>query len=332
MRSTPTTPLVKPHALPYARRLRAFGPLALFAALHMVVLSTASPSFAQSRPAAAPATREDLVQRGQRLFDEQQYEDSIQVLSAALVRPSNTKDQKIEILRLLALDDITLGKKEEAEAYFRALLALSPDYELSSKESPRFRDFFKSTKEKWIADGRPGVVKESEPLPVPVTMQHNSPSQVDPHTQIDLTVKLDDPTNRVDTLKLFYRAGTKDKYTEVLATMDEGSARASIPPIAVKPPFIEYYFLGYDKNNVPIVSRGDVSAPLRIAVPEPSKGWVLPAAIGGGALVVAAAIVGGILIFGKSSSSGGGGPTKPGQSTVSIGIVEQGRAGFSFGR
>ena len=311
--------------------MRAFGPLALLAALHMVLLTTALPAMAQTKPASAPATREDLVQRAQRLFDEQQYEDSIQVLSAALVRPSNTKDQKIEILRLLALDYITLGKKEEAEASVRGLLALSPDYELPSKESPRFRDFFKSTKEKWVAEGRPGVVKESEPPPSPVTMQHNSPSQVDPHTQIDLTVKLDDAKHRVDSVKLFYRAGSKDKYIEVEATVDEGTAKASIPPSAVKPPLIEYYFLGYDKNNLAIVSRGDVGAPLRIAVPEPSKGWILPVAIGGG-LVAAAAIVGGILLFGKSSSSGGGGPNKPGQSTVSIGIVEQGRGVISFGR
>lgn len=305
---------------------RLSAPVALFAAVHAVALTSALPAVAQTKPTAG-ATREDLVQRAQRLFDEQQYEESIQVLSAALVRPNNTKAQKVEVYRLLALNYITLGRKDEAEASVRGLLSIQPDYELPSSESPRFRDFFKTVREKWIADGKPGLVTESEPPPPPVAMQHTSPSQVQPSTEVALSVKLDDPKGRIESVKLFYRIGSKDKFVEVEANVDEGVARAKIPPSAVKPPFIEYYFLGYDKKGLAIVSRGDVGAPLRIAVPEPSKGWVLPVAIGGG-ILGAAAIVGGLALAGvfKGSSSS----SKPGQSTVTIGVTEPMGAGFRF--
>ena len=46
----------------------------------------------------------------------------------------------------------------------------------------------------------------------------------------------------------------------------------------------------FDSNGVPVQSRGDAFAPLRVAVPEPGgiPWWVF---VGGGALVVAAGVV-----------------------------------------
>jgi hypothetical protein len=284
-------------------RLRWFAPLALLAAMHAVVLTTAFPSSAQNR------SPQDLVARGRALFDDQQYEESIQTLSAALVRPINTKSQKVEIYRLLALDYITLGRKDEAESAVRGLLSLEPDYTLPPAESPRFRDFFTDVKQRWEGEGRPGLVKETAAAPPPVSMRHNSPSQVDPRTQIDLTARLDDAGHRVESVKLFYRSGSHGKFDVTDASLDGGSVRASVPPEAVRPPLVEYYLQGFDKGGLAIVSRGDAGMPLRIAVPEPSRGWILPVAIGGGVLA-AAAVVGGLFLAGvfNSKSPGGGNP------------------------
>ena len=271
---------------------------------------------------AAPA-QGDLVARGQALFDDQQYEESIQTLSAALLRPSNTKAQKIEIYRLLALNYITLNRKDEAESAVRGLLVIEPEYSLPPSESPRFRDFFTATRSKWEGEGRPGIVKETEP-PKPITLRHSSPSQVDPGATVDLSTRLEDPDARITSVRLYYRTGSKGKFEEIEAPIEGGRARATIPGTAVKPPLVEYYFQGFDKGGLPIVARGDASAPLRIAVPEPSKGWVLPVAIGGGVLA-AAAFVGGLALAGVFKSSGGGGPGGPGgpgRSTVSVSITE----------
>jgi len=293
--------------------MRLFAPIALFLALHTVFLATAPDVYAQARGQVAG---QDLVARGRALFDDQQYEESIQTLSAALLRPNNTKPQKVEIYRLLALNYITINRKDEAESAVRGLLALQPDYALPSSESPRFRDYFTDVKKRWEADGRPGLVKESEPAAAPVTMQHTSPPQIDRHTQVDLTAQLSDPQNRVTGVKLYFRAGSKGKFDEVDADVSGGSVKASIPPDSVKPPIVEYYLLGVDKGGLPVVSRGDASAPLRIAVPEAGKGWILPVVIGGGVVLAALGVVGGVLLLHKSSPGGPGGQT----STVSVNI------------
>ena len=298
-----------------ARRLRGLSPLALVLAVHATVLIPA-PVFAQSHGQAAG---QDLVARGRALFDDQQYEESIQTLSAALLRPNNSKQARVEIYRLLALNYITLSRKDEAEAAVRGLLALQPEYTLPASESPRFRDFFADVRKRWEAEGRPGLARETEATAAPVTMQHVSPPQVDPHTQIDLSAQLNDPQGRVTAVKLYFRSGSKGKFDEIEADVSGSAVKASIPPEAVKPPIIEYYLLGVDKGGLPVVSRGDASAPLRIAVPEPSKGWILPVAIGGGVVLAALGVVGGVLLLHKSSPTmppPGGGQT----ATVSVNI------------
>jgi hypothetical protein len=284
-------------------RLRRFAPLALLAAIHLVLLTTAHPTFGQPRPT------QDLVARGRQLFEDQQYEESIQTLSGALVRPGNTKTQKTEIYRILALDYITLNRKDEAEAAVRGLLSLDPDYALPASESPRFRDFVSDVKTRWEGEGRPGLVTETEPPPPPVTMHHTSPSQVEPGTQIPLLARLDDPAHRVDGVKLFYRTGSHGRFAVVDVGVENNALRTSIPPDAVRPPFVEYYLQGVDKGGLPIVSRGDAATPLRVVVLEPSRAWVLPVAIGGGVLVAAGIVVGSLFlagVFNKSSGGGGG--------------------------
>jgi tetratricopeptide (TPR) repeat protein len=321
--------------------------ISLVACLHMIVLATPAfaappetpmigpapppaPAKAQSTPAkpASPAKPVDLIQKGQLQFEEQQYEESIQTLSAALLRPSNTSTQKVEIYRLLALNYITLGRKDEAENAVRGLLVQQPDYQIPATESPRFRDFFSQARTKWEAEGRPGIVKD-EPTQKPVVLKHGSPTQVDAGNNLELRGKLDDPEGRTGSVKLFYRSGSKGDFTEALAQIENGSVHAQIPGAAIKPPVVDYYFEVLDGTGLLIASRGDASSPLRIAVPEPGgKGWVLPVAIGGSVLG-AAAIVGILALAGvfKSSSNGGGGGTTPGRgmSTVSVSVGEASR-------
>ena len=307
--------------------LRRLAPLALTAALHASFPVVARAEAPKPSGIASAKQGQDLIARGQALFDDQQYEESIQTLSGALVRPNNTKPQKIEIYRLLALNYITLTHKEEAEGAVRGLLSLEPGYELPARESPRFRDFFAAVKQKWEAEGRPGLVKETEAPPAPVTMKHASPAQATARTQVDLTATLDDPQARVAKVVLFYRSGSDVKFEESAATLDGGRVTASIPPEAVKAPIVEYYFEGLDKGGLPVVSRGDAAAPLRIAIPEKGGGWVVPAVVAGAVAVVVGGLFGGLAaggVFSKSSAAPPGskppGTNQPGQSTVSVSV------------
>lgn len=283
--------------------VRISAPVALAAAM------------AFSEGAHAQPKQQDLIARGRSLFEDQQYEESIQTLSAAILRPNLAKEQRIEVLRLMALNYITLNRKEEAESAVRGLLATDETYELPKNESPRFRDFFATARKKWEADGKPGVQVQGSVATqlAPVNIGHTSPSTTTPGTAIPLTIKMDDPQGRVYDVKLYYRTGSKGKFAEMATPIDAGSGKATIPTTAVKPPLVEYYFQGFDKGGLPIVARGDAAAPLRVAVPEPAKGgWILPVAIGGGVLVAGAVAI----IVGVIASSGAG------KQTVSVSIVE----------
>jgi hypothetical protein len=285
-------------------RARWALPIVMTAAVHSAVLAFPANAWAQAKTAG------DLVQRGKALFDDQQYEESIQTLSAALLRPNNTKQQRLDVYRLLALNYITLNRKDEAESAVRGLLALQPDYALPASESPRFRDFFSTAQKKWEAEGRPGIVKETEAPPAAVTMQHVSPPQVAPGTEIPLSVKLDDPQGRVYDVKLFFRPGSSGKFAEQETQLGNATARGTIPGKIVQPPLVEYFFEGFDKGGLPVVARGDIAAPLRVAVPAPSKAWLIGLGVGIGVAVVAGVIIG-VLVA-----------TAGGKATASISVFE----------
>jgi hypothetical protein len=290
-----------------ARLARFALPIAMTAAVHSAYLTCPAAAWAQQR------SPQDLVTRGKQLFDDQQYEESIQTLSAALLRPNNTKAQRLDVYRLLALNYITLNRKDEAESAVRGLLAIEPSYTLPTSESPRFRDFFSAAQKRWEADGRPGIVKESEPPPQPVAMQHVSPSQVPPGTEIPLSVKLEDPQGRVYDVKLFFRPGSTGKFAEEQTQFGNGTAKATIPGKIVQPPLVEYFFEGFDKGGLPIVARGDAAAPLRVAVPAPSKGWIIGLGVGIGVAVVAGVVIGILAATGALGAS---------KATVPINIIE----------
>ena len=275
----------------------------------------------KTQPADAKKEPTDLIAKGQAQFEDQQYEESIQTLSGALLRPNNTPSQKVEIYRLLALNYITLGRTQEADNAVRGLLVAQPDYNLPPTESPRFREFFAKSREKWEAEGRPGLVKET-PQVKPVQLKHGSPSQGEVGKTIDLTAKLDDPDGRTGSVKLWYRAGSKGDFESANADVEGDTVKASIPGASVKPPVMDYYFEILDGGGTVIGSRGDAQSPLRVPVPDSASGggggWVLPVVIGG-SILGAAAIVGVLALAGVFSSDPAPSPGR-GTSNVSISI------------
>jgi tetratricopeptide (TPR) repeat protein len=230
--------------------------------VHLVgfALAVASLAFAVSASAQNP-----LIQQGQAQIDELSFEEALQTLSAALVRPGNTTTDQAAIYRLLAYTYFALERETEAEGAYRLLLALDPSYTPGSDVAPRFREFFVAARERWEADGRPGV-----PPPAPVSIRHRSPAQAEIGQSIELTAELDDPSDRVQSLVLAYRRGSADVFLRRDTEQSGAAYRATLPGDAVAPPLVEYYFEALDATGLPIASRGDVAAPLRIAVPEES--------------------------------------------------------------
>jgi tetratricopeptide (TPR) repeat protein len=293
-----TGPAIRPARV--ARRLHHL----LAAVLVLAALASGSVAHAQaptpkSEPPAAGSN--PLIERGETLYEELRFEEALQVLSAALVRPDNTDSQRAMLYRLLALTYLALGREEEAAGAYRSLLALRPDHAPSDALSPRFRDFFGSVRTQWEAEGRPGLRP-----PAPVEIEHSSPARAEPGERVDLTGQLDDPERRASGVVLAYRRGTEEVFQRVDARLRDGDFAAFIPAEHVRPPLVEYYFEAMDARGLPIASRGDVAAPLRIAVPEPSSSvfkkwwfWVAAAAVVGGATTA------GVLLAGDDGGSQG---------------------------
>ena len=310
-----------------SRAFRAVAPVALAAACHCAVMTAPLMVYAQGkRVHAAPASAgTNLIAQGRSQFEDQRYEESIQTLSAALLRPNTAKKDKIEIYRLLAYNYIVLQRKDEAESAVRGLYCIDPDFALASSESPRFRDFFADVKKRWVAEGKPGLVTEEKPAPKAVTIKHSSPAEATRDQQIDLTGEVADPDSRTSTVVLHYRSGSKDKFVKVDATFAGGRFKASIPPAAVKPPLVEYYIEAVDQGGLPVASRGDAAAPLRIAVPAPAEGGSIfssPWFWGGAGAVAVGAALGVFFLTRKSDSSPATTqPPNPGTPTSRVIIV-----------
>ncbi len=277
------------------RRLAAT--VALAAACHAAVIAgPAGAALAQTPGKSAVTT---LIQKGSALFDDQAYEESIQTLSAALVRPGASDREKIEVYRLLAYNYVILKRAEEADAAVRAILVLDEKFSLPPTESPRFRDFFTATKKKWIDEGKPGKVVAGAPAPVekPIKMAHASPPEVPANNAIKLSGSIDDPDNRVRGVQLGYRTGASGKFVTLAATYTLGEFHTQIPALAVKPPLVEYYLSAVDKGGLPVASRGDAGTPLRIVVPKEGGVLTSPAFwVPVGVVVVGGAIAAAILL------------------------------------
>ncbi len=273
--------------------------------------------------AQGKVSTQKLIDDAKTKFEDQQYDESIQKLSAALLRSDATKAQKTEVYRWLAYNYIVLKQDESAKTAIYALYALNEDFELPKSESPKFREPFKKYREQWIEEGRPGVTKEEKP-PAPVVLKHLPPAEV-PHDQsVSVSGSYDDPDKRVSKLSLFYRVGSAGKFVEVPMVTGTGAFKANIPGSAVKPPLVEYYVQASDKGGLAVASRGDAETPLRIAVAAEKDGsifgtwWFWT----GATAVVAGGVLGAILLTRKNDGPGTTGPTGPTNSTVTITISE----------
>ncbi|MBW2524649.1 MAG: hypothetical protein JRI23_10760 [Deltaproteobacteria bacterium] len=254
-----------------------------FLALCLVALGAAGLGLVAPGDAWAGEQRQSvksLINKGQDQFDEQMYEESIQTLSAALMRPGIAKKEKIEVYRLLAYNYITLRRDEEADAAVRGLLVQDPEFELPESESPRFRDFFKTTREAWEEEGKPGLTEETEGAPPPpdvrVAIKHASPAQVDAGLDVSITGTVDDPDAAVDKVVLYYRVSSGDKFTSAKVKFTVRKFSAEIPGESVEPPLVEYYLEAQDDAGLPLATRGDAASPLRIAVPDESSWYTSP--------------------------------------------------------
>jgi hypothetical protein len=240
----------------------------LLVTLLLALAAVALGSTAGGRVARAQTQSvEKLIEKGQSFFDEQRYEESIQTLSAALMRPGTAKKERVEVFKLLAYNYIVLQQTLEADGAVRGLLVLDEDFELPETESPRFRDFFNNVRTKWEEEGKPGVAKGGQAVVLrKVKIKHDAPEQVDPDVAIKVNGSVEDPDSDVAELELFYRTGSKGKFISGKTRYKAGKFSGEIPGKLVQAPIVEYYVEAKGSDGLPVGNRGDAELPLRVAV------------------------------------------------------------------
>lgn len=282
------------------------------------VLFAAGTLFAQPR-------QNDLLRQGIAAYDDLDYEESIRKLSAALLSPQNTSEDKVEIYKYLGLSYLLLDKPEQATGAFRNLLALAPDYHFDAATAPRIVEFFEQVRVQWEADGRPGIQEMPLPQQRAIRLMHVAPGEAVRGRALSLDVQVDDPDGIGRGLFLNYRSGGRGAFTR-MPVPPGPRATATVPAAAVRPGTLEYYFEVVDQGGAAIATRGDPEAPLRVVVPGPredsgsilGKWWFWTGAV---------AVVGGGVALAIVLSSGGddGGDDNPipdDRATVRINIVE----------
>jgi hypothetical protein len=266
---------------------------------------SAAPVEAQGSGAAA------LIKKGEDMFEEQRYEESIQTLSAVVARKDIPRAQRVRALQLMAYNHIVLGNLDQARGVVWSIYAEDEDFVIGEAESPRFREFFETSKAEWIEAGRPG--KAVTATTVRVKIKHSPPSQGEPGAAISLRGVVEDPDAQVSRLQIFYRAGSSGKFTSRSVKFAMRRFSVSIPASIVEPPLVEYYLQAVDKQGVPVASRGDAEAPLRISIQEEtsvleSPWFWLPVSV-----AVVAAVVIPVVVVTTSTS----------ESTVSVNVFER---------
>lgn len=276
-------------------------------------------------PEYARAGDNPLIAQGIQEYNNLMYEESVETLSAALMRAGNTPEQLIEIYRYLGLNYLLLDMPDEAAGAFTKLLVIDENWAFDPvSTSPKIVTFFNMVKKQWIEDGKPG--KKVDPAQTQVKIKHRVPDEGVKGEPIHLKFVLTDPELAVAALFIYYR--TEQGFLAVKAMPETTPAQettymATIPGDAAMPPHVDYYVEAQDIGGDVLNSRGDVDAPLRVTIPEKGGGsvakkwwfWtILTVAVGG----VAGGIAGGV-IAAKKKSGGGGDPAH-----VSITICEHG--------
>jgi tetratricopeptide (TPR) repeat protein len=246
-----------------------------------------------------------LINTGRTQYDNLQFEEAIQTLSAALIRRGNSPQQEAAIFEALGLSYLALSRDDEADGAFRRLLANNPEHHLDAGTAPRIVEFFNRTRQRWIADGRPGAARVDAPAraPRPVTIEHVSPAQQTRSTALELTATLTDPDRRSAGLVLAWRSGSHGLFHRANAENRSGTFAAMVPASDVRPPVVEYYLEAVDENGIAVTARGDAYAPLRVVVPQeesPSvftRWWFWT----GAAVIVAGVAVGSYFLFRDST-------------------------------
>jgi hypothetical protein len=280
-------------------------------ALILLMLFAAVARAEAPKPAPGPIEIETYLDRGQHLYDDQEYAGAIQALTPVTRDARATRAQRLRALELIALAQFIRNDAAAARGTFERILDIDPGYQLrDTSGSPKIRAFFDDLKRQLVPGFDPNAGAE---------LEYAAPTAATAGHRVELDVRATRGGERVFELVLATRRRGELGY-RVASASPRGNAswRVHVMPAASARPYVlEYYVEARDVGGAAIARIGSPDAPLEIALAaggDTARPWYARWYTIGGVAVIAGGVTG-LIVAGRRGP--GPGSLPPGSVTVS---------------
>ena len=207
-----------------------------------------------------PVAIDTFLERGKKLFEDQEYAAAIQALSPVTRDARATRAQRLRALELIALAHFIRNDQGAARATFERILDIDPGYQLrDTTGSPKIRAFFDELKKQLVPGYDPKAGAD---------LEHAAPTAGTAGRAIEIDVRATRGRERVFDIVVAMRRRGELAYKITSAT-PRGDARwrARVAVEAASKPYVvEYYVEARDAGGAPVARIAAPDSPLEIAL------------------------------------------------------------------
>jgi len=257
-----------------------------------------------------PTPTAELLDRARARYDTMDFDEILPLVNEVLAREEVAAEHQVEAYRLQAIALAVMNRTVEAEAAFRLLLRVSPDYELPEGSSPMVSALFSKVQleERAIRDRI--EQHERAKLVAEMAIEGAPPEEVEGGSPVQIEFAVRDPRRAVESVQLRYRRKGDPDYSALALSIDERGLWTGIIPAETTENeeglVLEFFVETLDQGNIPLVTSGDAEDPRLLQVapgfmsPNWYESWIFWT-IAAGAVAAAATTVG-IVVSTEQSS------------------------------
>jgi hypothetical protein len=224
----------------------------------LIILLLLTSTVVHADEPVGPQAIEQYIDRGKKLFEEQEYAGAIQALAPVTRDVRATRAQRLRALEIIALAQFIRNDKAAARATFERILDIDPGYQLrDTSGSPALRTFFEELKKQLIPGFDPNAGAD---------LEHAAPTAGSAGTPLEVEVRVT-RGNVFDLVLATRRRGELSYALAPLSPRGENRWRAKVtPPPSAKAYVLEYYVEARDAGGGPIARIAGPDQPLEIAL------------------------------------------------------------------
>jgi hypothetical protein len=213
---------------------------------------------AVARADVGPQALEAQLERGQKLFDEQDYAAAMQLLGPITRDARATRAQRLRALELIALAEFIRNDQGAARQTFERILDIDPGYQLRDPSgSPKVRAFFDDMKKQLIPGYDPNAGAD---------LEHAAPTAGTAGKPLEIEARAT-RGNVFDVIVATRRRGELAYHLAQAAPRGAGRWHVRVVPDASQKPYVlEYYLEARDAGGAAIGRVASPDQPLEIAL------------------------------------------------------------------